>query len=140
MNKDLYIYAAGSLTYLNKIGKFQEALKWREKLDNWALDNHVKVFNPAKNFQNEICHGYSHKLIVDQNDFFLNKSTIMVVQLDYLDFSPGTIYEMAMFRAMKKPIIAFGENEHWSPHTNSCISQYCKNIEEVIEVLNNMFL
>ena len=90
--------------------------------------------------EREINHGYSGKLIVDQNDFFLNKTTIMILQLEYLDYSPGSIYEITTFKHMKKPIIAFGESEHWSPHINTAISEYCKDIEDVIELLNNMFL
>jgi len=140
MNKDLYIYTCGSLTYLKKIGKLDIALKWRKKIDKWAEENNIRVFNPAKNFEKEVNHGYSGKLIVDQNDFFLNKTTIMIVQLEYLDYSPGSIYEIATFKHMKKPIIAFGESKHWSPHINTSISEYCKNIEDVIELLNNMFL
>ena len=140
MDKDLYIYLCGSLTYFKKIGKLDIALEWREEIDMWAKDNGIRTFNPAKNFEKEICHGYSGKLIVDQNDFFLHKSTIMIVQLEYLDYSPGSIYEITTFKHMKKPIIAFGESEHWSPHINTAISEYCKDIEDVIELLNNMFL
>jgi len=140
MNTDLYIYEGGSLTYLNRIGKIDEALEWRQKIDNWAEDNNVKTFNPAKNFIREITYGYSGKLIVDQNDFFLNKATLMIVQLEYIDFSPGTMYEMITFKNMGKPIIAFGKEKHWSPHLDSCISQYCYSIDETIEIINNMFL
>jgi len=137
---DIYIYSAGSLTYLKKIGKLQKAFEWREKLEDWAKDNDAKIFNPATTFKKEVNLGYSEKIIVQQNEFFLQKSTIMVVQLDYLDYSPGTIYEMVLFKSMNKPIIAFGENKHWSPHMNYCISQHCNTIEDTIELLNNMFL
>jgi len=140
MNKDIYLYLAGSLTYLYNNNKFDLATEWRNKISEWAEDNNIKIFNPAKNFLNEKSCGYSGKLAVDQNNFFLDKTTIMIVSLEYLDYSPGTIYEMVSYKKMGKPVIVFGEKEHWSPHINSCVSQNCKNIEDVIEVLTNMFL
>jgi nucleoside 2-deoxyribosyltransferase len=141
MNSDIYIYTAGSLTYMKKIGEYEKALEWRDKLQSWSSDNGVKMFNPAQTFLRENAHNYSYNLIVHQNEFFLKASTIMVVQLDYIDYSPGTIFELAVFRQMGKPVIAFGGTQpHWSPHINSCISQYCKDIDDVIDVLSNMFL
>ena len=140
MNKDIYLYLAGSLTYLLTHNMFYKATRWRNDLDTWALDNGIKTFNPAKVYSVEKNHNYSDKMIVDQNNFFLNKTTIMVVQLEYLDQSPGTIYELALYKAMGKPIIAFGKEKHWSPHVNYCISHHCETEEEVIELLTNMFL
>lgn len=140
MNKDLYIYLAGSLSYLKRQDKFDIATEWRDEIDRWAIDNGVKTFNPAITFSKEINHGYSDSLIVRQNEFFLNKTTIMIVQLDYIDWSPGTVFEMATYKHMNKPVIAFGSETIWSPHIKECISQHCDNIEDVIEVLTNMFL
>ena len=140
MSKDIYLYLAGSLTYLFRQNKFNIATEWRDKVDRWAKDNKIKTFNPAKNFSNEINHGYSNSLIVEQNEFFLKNTSIMIVQLDYIDHSPGTIFEMATYRHMNKPVIAFGDKKHWSPHINECISQYCHDIDDVIEVITNMFM
>ena len=108
MNKDIYLYLAGSLTYLLTHNMFYKATRWRNDLDTWALDNGIKTFNPAKVYSVEKNHNYSDKMIVDQNNFFLNKTTIMVVQLEYLDQSPGTIYELISYKTMGKPVIAFG--------------------------------
>lgn len=137
---NLYIYTAGTLSYLNKIKQLYMALNWREELEQWASDNNVKIFNPATTFLKEKNHHYSDKIIVQQNDFFLNACNLMVVQLDFIDYSPGTQYEMTTFKHMQKPVIAFGKEKHWSPHINSCISHQCDNIEDVIELINNMFL
>ena len=140
MNKYIYLYLEVSLTYLFKYNMFYKATRWREDLDNWASDNNIRTFNPAKVYSVERNHKYSDKMIVEQNNFFLKQTTIMVVQLEYLDQSPETIYELALYKAMGKPIIAFGKEKHWSPHVNYCISHHCETEEEVIELLTNMFL
>jgi hypothetical protein len=82
--EDIYIYEAGCLTFLNQINNMELATSWREKLDSWASDYDIMTFNPAKNFTNQICHSYSNKLIVEQNEFFLNKCNIMVVLVQEL--------------------------------------------------------
>jgi len=136
----MFIYEAGTLTYYFKKNKFHNSTIWREKLDNWANDADCDTFNPAKNFVIEKNHTYSDKLVVDQNDYYINNSDICVVCIDDIDQSPGTIYELTRFKEQRKPVIAFGsQGKHWSPHINSCISEYCDTIEDVIDLLMNMF-
>jgi len=144
MNK-LYIYESGSLTYLKKNNLFYLATEWRDKLDKWAKDNGVYTFNPAKTFEIEMAHNFSGETVVRQNDLYLKKSNIMVVQMDYIDYSPGTIYELVTYKQSYpyKPVIAFSvvkENlYHKSPHIESCITEHCESIEDVINLLCVMF-
>jgi len=136
----MYLYLGGALTIYKNRNEFYKANNWRKEIDKWAEDlDNVKTFNPAKDFLEEINHTYSDKLIVDQNEYYLNKCNIMICNLDEIDFSPGTIYELVRFKDMNKPVIAFG-NKHWSPHINSCISHHCTGgTDKIIELLCNMF-
>jgi nucleoside 2-deoxyribosyltransferase len=111
---------------------------WRKQLDDWCKYNNIKTFNPYLNFVVEKNHTYSDKLIVDQNEYYLNKADIMVCNLDDILESPGTQYELVRFKDMKKPVIAFG-SPTWSPHINSCISQHCETLDDVIELICNEF-
>ena len=133
----MYIYECGALTYYHRNNEMQKATEWREKLDKWA-NNNVKTYNPAKTFLKEINHTYDARACVDQNEYYLSKCDIMVVNLDDIDFSPGSIYELVRFKDMRKPVIAFGI-KHWSPHINSCISNHCETLDDAIELIENMF-
>lgn len=136
----MYTYLAGALTIHYKANQFYKATTWRNDISKWAKDNGIKVFNPCINFLREINHIYDEKIIVDQNNYYINKCDICIVDLDAIDHSPGTIFELVRFKELEKPVIAFGiENKHWSPHINSCISNYCEGLSEVIELLENMF-
>jgi nucleoside 2-deoxyribosyltransferase len=140
MDKKLYIYEAGCLTKLYKENKFDIATKWRKELDIWAKIHGCKTFNPALTYQIPDNHKYSGMMAVKQNDFYLDATNIMIVQLDYLDCSPGTQYELTGYKLMGKPVIAFGDNPlSWSPHVMSCITEVCKDIDDVIKLLENMF-
>lgn len=134
----MFIYEAGALTYYYKNNIFEMGLTWRNKLDEWAKDNNIKTFNPAVTFMKEINHSYSPNMCIAQNDYYIEKCDICVVNLDDIDFSPGSIYELVRFKELRKPVIGFGK-KHWSPHINSCISNQCESLDEVIELLCNMF-
>lgn len=134
----MYIYEIGCLSYYHRNNQIEKGQKWREQLDSFAKLHHIKTFNPALTFQKEINHSYDGRMCVDQNEFYLQKCDIAVANMSEIDFSPGSIYELVRFKTLGKPVVAFGEY-HWSPHINSCISNYCKDLEEVQELLLNMF-
>lgn len=133
----MYIYEIGSITYFAKNDELEKVSQWRDTLDDWANDK-INTFNPVKTYLRERNHSYCNKMIVDQNEYYINKCDIAVANLDKIDYSPGSIYELARFKMQGKPVIAIGE-KHWSPHIDSCISQYCKDINEVLDLLDNMF-
>lgn len=134
----MYIYTIGALTYYHRNNRMEEALKWRNDLGVWAKENNIKIFNPALTYLKEINHTYTPKMAVEQNDYYINKCDIAVANLNHIDYSPGSIYELVRFKELRKPLIAFGD-KHWSPHINCCISHQCDTLEEVIELLCNMF-
>jgi len=136
----MYIYEASCMTHYHRNNELHKASEWRDKLDAWAESCFIYTFNPVKTFLKEMNHTYSEKVIVDQNNYYINKSDICVVCINDIDFSPGTIFELTRFKELGKPVIAFGEQgRHWSPHINCCISNYCETLDDVIELLGNMF-
>jgi len=134
----MYIYEIGALTYYARTNQIEKGLKWRKELDTWAKDNNVKTYNPAITFSKEINHTYNPNLVVAQNDYYIDKCDIAIVNLDDIDYSPGSIFELTRFKELRKPVIAFG-SKHWSPHLNSCIHHQCESLDEVIELLCSMF-
>lgn len=134
----MYIYLAGCITYYYNTKQIPKAHDWRNALDKFSKDNNIKTFNPAKTFAIEQNHSYDPKLCVDQNEYYINKCDICVVNLNNVLQSPGTIYELTKFKTLGKPVIAFGDKS-WSPHINSCISHHCSTLYEVTELLCNMF-
>jgi len=139
MVSKLFLYEAGALTYHYKNNTFNLALNWRDKLDKFASDNNIETFNPAKTYLIERNHTYNPIIAVHQNKWYLDKSDILILDMNYIDYSPGTQWECVYASQVKIiPIIAFGK-KHWSPHIMSGISHLCKDIDEVIEVLINMF-
>jgi len=136
----MFIYTIGALTYYYKIGTPEKGSIWRTNILEWAGDNDAFAFDPSITYKRERNHKYDPRMCVDQNDYYIEKCDIAIVNLSDLEKSPGSIYELVRFKEQKKPVIAFGKSEiDWSPHINSCISQKCETLEDVIELLVNMF-
>ena len=134
----MYIYEIGALTYYHRTNQIEKGLKWRSDLDIWAKNVNVKTYNPGLTFMKEFNHTYSPRTCVDQNDYYMVKCDIAVANLNDIDNSPGSIYELVRFKELRKPVIAFGD-KHWSPHINSCITHQCDSLDEAIKLLCNMF-
>ena len=135
----MYIYEAGNLTYFYETGNKELAKNWRIQLSEFCIDNYIDYFDPSLTFDNKENHKMSYKTIVKQNDYYLNKADIMVVQLDGIEKSPGTLYEVYKFHRDGKPVIGFGANRPKSPHISVCIDEFCESIDDVIQVLLNMY-
>jgi len=132
------IYEIGCLTKYHRDNEFYKGLNWRKELDEWAESCYIYTYNPAIVFLKETNQTYNTKLCVDQNDYYIHKCDIAVANLTDIEYSPGSIYELVRFKELRKPVIAFGKS-HWSPHINSCISHQCETLEDVKEILVNMF-
>lgn len=135
----MFFYTASALTYYYKTNQYDKAIEWRNVFEKWCNDHNHKLFNPAKTFQVEQNNAYKERNCVDQNKYYLDKSEILIVDTNDIMESAGTQWELCYASMVRKiPIIAFGELS-WSPHVNYGISHQCKDIYEVIELLDLMY-
>ena len=136
----MFIYTIGALTMYYRTGVPDKGRVWRRIVQAWGQDNDVQVFDPSITYERERNHLYDSKMCVDQNDFYISKCDIAIVNLDDLEDSPGSIYELVRFKEQRKPVIAFGTTKFdWSPHINSCISNKCESLDDAMELIVNMF-
>jgi len=89
----MYIYTIGALTYYHRNNRMEEALKWRNDLGVWAKENNIKIFNPALTYLKEINHTYTPKMAVEQNDYYINKSDIILHVLNINEKRLGEKYD-----------------------------------------------
>lgn len=140
------LYLAGAISYLKEIDEYDKAILWRIQLINKLTDLNNKLgyikyrcFDPTINFE-ENYNTASNKTVVQQNDFYLDNCDILIVNLEYLDKSPGTLYEIYKYKFLNKPVIAFGNNK-WAdkPHVAESITVKLKDIDEVIDYLESYY-
>lgn len=140
------LYLGGCLSYYYKSNQLYKATEWRSKLIKRLLDdiadkgeNCWSWFDPTHNFE-ENFKNVNNSSVLAQNDYYLDNSDIMVVNLSELSESPGTVYEIIYYGLKGKPIIATGWND-WakSPHIEPFLTCILKNEEDIVEYLNAMY-
>ena len=113
INKALKIYLAGKMSGL----KFDEMYEWRKYLRDKLLacadcvGYKLSVINPVVyfNFENE--RYQSEKEVMDYDLAHVSTSDIIIVNLDGLNTSDGTKYELKEAYDNGIPVIAFGERD-----------------------------
>jgi hypothetical protein len=136
----MYIYEIGACSKYYREGTPDKATIWRQKVDEWADNSsYALAYNPAKTYNPATIHfNRWGRLAVDHNEYFISKCDIAICNLEDIDASPGSIYELTRFKTQSKPVIAFGR-PCWSPHISSCISCTVPTLEEALDLINTMF-
>jgi len=133
-------YLGGSMSYHHSTNQLHKATEWRDYIST-KLDEHFmyNYFNPMINFSKNVKTA-NNKTIVQQNQLYLDKCDIMIVNLECIDKSPGTLYEVFDYGAKNKPVIAFGESS-WTliPHIAESLTVTLETKEDVIEYIRDYY-
>ena len=134
----MLIYLAGAISCYHKENNFKLAQEWRIKATNFLKDMDYSTFDPTINFQHNLI--YLSSEAVKQNDCYLNKADLVLVNLADLDKSYGTIYEIITAHHLNKPVIAFGHNkiaDH--PHISSTITSINLDLNMALECISSIY-
>lgn len=143
MNK---IYLAGAMTHYIKNNDLDSMNLWRDTIIQRLneSDINIKVFNPCNNFETNKYYGCEHFL--KQNTHYVEKSDIVIFNLDNINTSSGTIYELCLSYAMNKIIICFGDKKSISfnklgEHFKEIIASSIifDDLEEIIDYILSMY-
>lgn len=133
------IYLAGAMNYHRENNEFQsKAVEWRNEFKNEInkqFNTKIKMFDPTLHPLDD----YSYD-IVAQNHHYVKKMDLMVVNLEYLDKSLGTIWEMATAYNYGKPIITIGKHK-WigHPHLIQMTSFNAKDIKTAAMFIHDAY-
>lgn len=146
MKGQIKLYLAGAISTHFNNNEYYKATKWRVKLAQKLLDlnaklcdNHFDWFDPTINFEENVKTANA-KTIVHQNKYYLDKCDILIVNLEDLDKSQGTMYELFYYGIHNKPVIAFGHNK-WEncPHIAESITVKLETIDDVVKYLSDYY-
>jgi nucleoside 2-deoxyribosyltransferase len=133
------IYLAGAISYPESIGKMKDCTEWRNDATEYFKSINMNVFNPVINY--EINKTFSSSGVPSQNFHYLKQSDIILVNLEYIEHSPGTLFEIFLGKwMMQKPIISFGFSVSLlQPHIKSSIDMTFNTLEESLEYICSMY-
>ena len=98
----------------------------------------IKCFNPCD--ENPNCWNYPQDGLIKQNYFYLNNCDIVLVNLDMINDSIGTAWELSMAWKDHKQVVAFGKT-HWldRPHMRSLIDVHFEKLDEALSYIAEMY-
>lgn len=135
----MLIYLAGCMSYYYDSNNPEKAESWRNIAEEKLQYNYdIFTFNPTLNYETNC--KYNSDLMVQQNEYYLKKADLILVNLDDLDKSYGTIYELVYAHALEKPILAFGSTAIYGhPHLKHILQNCFQSLEEVLEFIDTVY-
>lgn len=134
----MLIYLAGCMSYYYENSEPQKAEHWRDIAKERLKDIEISTFDPTLYYTTNS--SYDSDLMVQQNEYYLKKADIILVNLDDLDKSYGTIYELVYAHALGKPILAFGNTTIYGhSHLKHMIRNCFVSLGEVLEFINTVY-
>lgn len=135
----MLVYLAGAMSEHDRLGYFKEAIEWREQATTEFEGTHLKVFNPCINY--DVNKKFNTKGVVTQNLTYLKKSDIVLLNLDKLECSPGSLYELFWAYFKHIPVIAFNNNYLYGvqSHITESISIRFDKLDEALDYIWNMY-
>lgn len=132
------VYLAGAISYFINTNQQDRATKWRDKAEEYLGQFDIKCFNPCK--ESPHCWEYPQEGLIKQNYFYLKNCDIILVNLDMINDSVGTIWELSMAWREHKPIVAFGKTP-WleRPHMLSLFDVRFENLDKALEYITDMY-
>ena len=132
------------MSYYDCIHQFELATRWRDeiisRLQYIRYENmDYEIFNPCKNYS--INKTFDSNGVVYQNLVYLHKSDVLILNLQDIDKSPGTLFEIYYAFLNHIPVIAFGTSELYDvqPHVRASVTVKFNDIDQVVEYIKNMY-
>lgn len=133
------IFLSGCMSYFYGNNKPELAENWRNKATE-RLGDKFNIFNPCTNYYKNV--NYEPKGVVYQNIAYLNKSDIILLNLESLEKSFGTAFELyySFLSPKRTPILSFGETPLLNqPHVHEAITMHFIDLDSACEYIENMY-
>lgn len=138
MNKQIQnIFLSGCMSYYYDNNKSNLAEDWRNEAIR-RLGDKFNIFNPCVNYNENI--NYEPRGIVYQNITYLNKADLVILNVNKLGESPGTLFELYASFFKHKPVISFGNSVLLDqPHVHEVITMHFIDLDSACDYIENMY-
>ena len=130
----MLVYLSGSCKNVS----VEERDSWRNYIEESLIDGDIKVFNPNKKFSYDKNDPGNSKLVMDYFLQFVDRSDVVVVNLNNSDLSVGTGMEVMRAVDKGKFIIGFGDTNVYD-YIRDCCSVVFADIDEVVDFVKSYF-
>lgn len=131
------VYLAGAMSCFQEEGNYAPAVGWREKATVFLDASGIKVFNPTYLSEEQFSFKPGAPGVILQNYSYINKCDAILVNLDKLEESIGSIWELSIAWENNKSVVGFGTCEKFKnrPHFDALVPVRIETLEEACEYL-----
>lgn len=131
------IFLSGCMSYYYNNAFPEKAQDWRN-IATARLGDKFNIFNPCMNYYENI--DYKPKGVVYQNIAYLNKSDIILLNLNHIEDSAGTLFETFASFLKHKTIVAFNDTPLLDqPHVHEAITMHFRDLNDACGYIENMY-
>lgn len=140
------VYLAGAMGCLKDNPEAMNG--WRIKASNYLKDyavlkgEKINIVNPVDFFNFIEPRKYKTQAEIMNYDLFhVKKSDLILVNLDHINESPGTIVELYQANKISDiPVVAFGKDDNVHPWILECVNRIETDLVSAIEYINEFYL
>lgn len=114
-------------------------MKWRKTINDLFCDE-AEIFDPSKYYNYEIKMHKTEKEIMIYDLYNLESSDVVILNLDNVNHSVGSIMEIITAKRLGIPIIAFGDINDVHPWIKECIFRHEDSMKDAVIYLNEYFV
>lgn len=138
------IYMAGAMGCFKDTPSLMK--EWRNKathlLNKYAefKDTKLEIVNPVDYFNFDEIRHKTESEVMNFDLWQVIHSDLILVNLDNIHNSPGTIIELYEAKRSMIPVIAFGDDSNLHPWIRECINRIEDNLESAAKYINDFYL
>lgn len=129
------VYLAGKMSGLS----FEEQTKWRNEIKEGLEHTDFKVVSPTDYYNYDYPSHQSEKEVMDWELRVVSKADILIVNLNKVGTSVGTLFELATAHHLHKPIIGYGKTEGLHPWIQECLWRTENNLSDLLAYITGYF-
>jgi nucleoside 2-deoxyribosyltransferase len=136
------VYLAGAMSAFYNSGEYHKATEWREYAKRVLTEADIAIFDPTDNSQKHFTYPSSlNEGVILQNYTYIKKCDIILVNIEKLDDSIGSIWELSAAWIEHKPVIGFGKCDKWMdrPHFQGLVPVVLDTVEDACDYIISMY-
>lgn len=135
-------YLCGAMSSFYETNEYNKAVQWRKTAKQRLEDSDIDAFDPTVGSQQAFKMGVSfNNGVIYQNYAYLKDCDFLLVNLDRIEDSIGSLWEISTAWLLHKPVIAFRVCSKWTnrPHWQSLITIQMNTLDDAIYYIQTMY-
>lgn len=130
----MLVYLAGKISGLSQ----NQANEWRDVARDYLSLHDIDTHNPFEGF--DVDGKYEPREIVARNKFYIQKSDIILAEMEHNEPSLGTMGEIVYANMLGMPIFTWGTADYnGNPWVETHVNKHFKRLDDALDYIVAMY-